>query len=247
MLRFNEVSKRFERTGGGESKRALSGVSFEVGAGEVVGVFGPSAAGKTTLLRIAAGMLPVDSGWVSYRGQRLDRMSVAERKRFRRREIACVWSNQEPQERLTVIDYVALPLLVDGCDRRLALSRAQQMLLICEAAQCQGMEMRDLSDGERQRVALARALVSEPKVVLADTPAASLSLPEREMIMHLLAELARNGQVAVLATSSDAESLMRASQLMYLRDGEMLATERGGEQGKLYSFPSVLSRWAADA
>jgi putative ABC transport system ATP-binding protein len=246
-LRFSGVSKRFARPGGAE-KLALDDVSFEVSPGELVGVFGPSAAGKTTLLRIAAGMLPADAGWVSYKGQRLDRMSVAERKRFRRQEIACVWSFQESQERLTVLDHVALPLLVDGRDRRVALSRAAEALLACEAEQCQEMEMRDLSDGERQRVAFARALVSEPRLVLADAPAANLSLPERETIMHLLSLLAREAKVAVLATSSDAESFVRADQLLYLRGGTLLTTEPSGSQGQLYSFPPVLSRrTAADA
>jgi putative ABC transport system ATP-binding protein len=246
-LRVSEVSKRFGRPGG-EGKLALDGVSFEVGPGELVGVFGPSAAGKTTLLRIAAGMLSADSGWVSYGGERLDRMSVAERKRLRRREIACVWSGQEGQDRLTVLDHVALPLLIDGREKRLALARAEKALWACEAEQCQGMEMRDLSDGERQRVALARAVVCEPRFVLADAPASNLSLPEREMIMHLLSRLACQGNVAVLATSSDAESLARADQLLYLRGGRLLATEPGDSQGTLYSFPSVLSRrTAADA
>jgi putative ABC transport system ATP-binding protein len=246
-LRFREVSKRFERPGG-DGKLALDGVSFEVGPGELVGVFGPSAAGKTTLLRIAAGMLSADSGWVSYRGERLDRMSVAERKRLRRREIACVWPSQEGQDRLTVLDHVALPLLVDGRDRRLALSRAREALLACEAEQCHEMEMGDLSEGECQRVALARALVSEPKLVLADAPGANLSLPERETIMHLLSRLACEAKVAVLATSSDAESLGRAEQLLYLRGGRLLTSETSGSQGQLYSFPSVLSRrTAADA
>lgn len=246
-LRFNEVSKRFARQSG-EGNLALDRVSFEVGPGELVGVFGPSAAGKSTLLQIAAGMLAADAGSVTYKGERLDHMSVAERKRIRRREIACVWPFQEAQDRLTALDHVALPLLVDGRDRRLALSRAREAILACEVEQCQEMEMRDLSDGERQRVAFARALVSEPRLVLVDAPGANLSLPERETIMHLLSLLAREAKAAVLTTSSDAESLGRADQLLYLRGGRLLTTEPNGSQGQLYSFPSVLSRrTAADA
>jgi putative ABC transport system ATP-binding protein len=246
-LRVSEVSKRFVRPSGGV-KLALDAVSLEVGPGELVGVFGPSAAGKTTLLRIAAGLLSADSGWVSYKGERLDRMSVAERKRLRRQEIACVWSPPEMQERLTVLEHVALPLLIDGRDRRFALSRAKEMLLMAEAEECQQMEMCDLSDGERQRVAFARAVVGEPKLVLADALAANLALSERETIMHLLSQLARGAQVAVLATSSDGESLVRADQLLYLRGGSLLAPESSGTQGKLYNLPPrPWRRTAADA
>jgi len=247
ILRFCEVSKRFGRPGGA-GRLALDGVSFEVGPGELVGVFGPSAAGKTTLLRIAAGLLSPDAGWVSYKGERLDQMPTSERKRLRRREIACVWPSLEGQPRMKVIDHVALPLLVDRRDKRLALSRARTALLLCEAEQCREMEMLELSDGERQRVALARALIGEPSLVLADAPTANLSLLEREAIMHLLSELASEAGRAVLATSSDAESLaLRADQLLYLRGGRMLGTEPSTSEGQLLDFPSVLSRRAADA
>jgi putative ABC transport system ATP-binding protein len=237
ILRFDGVTKGFRRPNGDE-RVALDGVSFDVGRGELVGVVGPSGAGKTTLLRIAAGMLAADSGSVSYKGERLDQMSVAERKRLRRQEIACVWSCPESQERLTVLDHVALPLLLDGRDKSLAVSRARDALWACEAKRCESMEMRDLSDGEHQRVAFARALVSEPKLVLADAPAANLSLPERETLMHLLSLFVSEARAAVLATANDAESLTRADRLLYMfGDGRLLAPDPGSGQGKLYELP----------
>jgi len=247
-LCFDEVSKRFKRPNG-EVAVALDGVSFEICRGELVGVFGPSGAGKTTLLCIAAGMMGVDSGVVSYNGVRFDRMSVGERKRLRRQEIACVWASQEWQERLTVIDHVALPLLLDGRDRQIALDRAREALLACEAERCASMELRDLSAGEYQRVAFARALVTEPKLVLADAPTANLSVIERETLMHLLSLLARQARAAVLATASDAEQLAASDRLLYLHnEGKLITSQQTGQQGKLYSFPQApFRRSAADA
>jgi len=246
-IRFDEVSKRFERPNG-EVAVALDGVSFEIERGELVGVFGPSGAGKTTLLCIAAGMLAADSGSVSYEGVPFDRMSVSERKRLRRQEIACVWASQEWQERLTVLDHVALPLLLDGRDRQLALDRARKALLACEAERCESMELRDLSAGEYQRVAFARALVTEPKLVLADAPTANLSVIERETLMDLLSLLAREARAAVLATASDVEPLAGADRLLYLRPGGKLITSESDERrGKLYSFPPAALRRSADA
>jgi putative ABC transport system ATP-binding protein len=223
----------------------MDDVSLEVNRGQIMGIFGPSGAGKTTLLRIAAGLRRPDSGTVSYNGRRLDEMSATERTRFRRREIACVWTGQSfSQERLDVFDHVALPLLVDGCGHRDADWRVREALLACEAEQCVDMELRELSDGERQRVEIARALITEPRLLLADGPASNLSLIEQEEIMALLSALAREARVAVLVTASDAQTLFGAHPLHYLRDGKLIDPEPIAERGKVYPFPLSGSRSA---
>src|SRR5580692_1082999 len=139
MLRLEQVSKRYPRPVGGY-KITLDRVTLELERGEIVGIFGPSGSGKTTLLRIAAGLQAPDSGTVTYNGERLDQMSAAERMRFRRREIACVWAAQTWQERLSVLEHVVIPLLVDRRDHRSAERRAREALLVCEAEHCVGME-----------------------------------------------------------------------------------------------------------
>jgi putative ABC transport system ATP-binding protein len=245
LLRLEQICKRYPRTG--EFKVALNDVSLELDRGQVMGIFGPSGSGKTTLLRIAAGLQTPDSGTVAFDGERLDRMSAAERMRFRRREVACVWADAPSQEHLGVLDHVALPLLVDRRDHRTAERLAREALRACEAEQCAGMEMHELSDGERQRVAIARALVTEPRLLLADGPASSLSLVEQEKIMTLLASFARQGNASVLITDSNAETLIRADPILYLCDGR-LVNQPLGERGRLYRFPPTRSRrTAADA
>jgi ABC-type lipoprotein export system ATPase subunit len=246
ILELDRVSKRYPRPGGGE-RVALDGVSIELERGQMMGIFGPSGAGKTTLLRIAAGLQAQDSGSVSYDGERLDRKSSSERQRFRRRQVACIWAGQPVQGRLGVVEHVAMPLLVDGRDRRLAARRAREALLVCGVEQCVGIELGELSDGERQRVEVARALVSEPRLLLADGPAASLSLVEQEEIMVLLSSLAREAKVAVLVADVDAEALIRAEPILYLRDGKLVNPEPSAERGRLYSLPSASSRRAANA
>jgi ABC-type lipoprotein export system ATPase subunit len=243
ILRLEQVSKRYQRPSG--ARVALDGVSLELDRGQMLGIFGPSGGGKTTLLRIAAGLQAADSGTVIYNGERLDQMSAAERQRFRRREIACVWAAEPWQERLGVLEHVALPLLVDRRDHRAAERRAHEALLACEADHCVGMELHELSDGERQRVAIARALVPEPRLLLADGPVSSLSLVEQERIMALLSSLAREAKVAVLITDSDAQALLRADPLLYLRDGKLVDSEPMSERGRVYRFPPARSRRAA--
>jgi len=244
MLSLERISKRYDGAAG--PKVALQDVSLHLARGQMMGVFGPSGAGKTTLLRIAAGLQSPDSGAVLYDGERLDRMPAAERMRLRRREIACVWA--EPQcSRLSVLDHVSLPLLVDRRDRGSVRRRARQALLACEAERYAGAELHELSGGERQRVEIARALVIEPRLLLADCPASSLSLVEQETIMALLSSLAREAKVAVLIADSDAEALIGADPIVYLSEGRLGGFVPEDERGRVYQFPERPRRAAADA
>ncbi len=129
---------------------------------------------------------------------------------------------ETPPAGLEVLEHVAMPLLVDDRDHRGAARRAREALDACEAEQCAGMTLEELSDGERQRVAIARAIVIEPRLLLADGPARNLSLVEQEAIMVLLSSLARDARVAVLVTDSDSEALIGADSVLYLHGGKLV-------------------------
>jgi putative ABC transport system ATP-binding protein len=243
MLRLTEISKQYIRPDG--CRVALDNVSLEVERGQIMGIFGPSGSGKTTLLRIAAGLRSADHGTVTYNGQRLDEMSSAERTRFRRREIACVWQAEAWEARLTVFNHVAVPLLVDRCGKRDTERRVKEALLACEADQCLNTRLEELSVGERQHVAVARAIVIEPSLLLADGPASSLSWVEQEQIMALLVSLAKEARVAVLVTDSNAKALLQANPIRYLRDGKLIDGEPVSGPAKVYRFPDGGARRAA--
>ena len=246
ILRFEQVCKSYQRRAG--RKVALDSVCLELDRGQIVGIFGPSGAGKTTLLRIAAGLETPDSGVVSYKDEDVDRMSVAQRRRYRRREIGCVWAGESWTPGLSVREHVELPLLIDGCESRTAGRLADKFLLACEVEECVDMCPEELSDGERQRVAIARALVIEPPLLLVDGAVSGLSVVEQEEIMALLASLAHDARVAVLVADTGAGQILRAHPIHYMRDGELIGAEPPDERGKLYTLPVPMSRTsAADA
>jgi putative ABC transport system ATP-binding protein len=242
LLSLRGISKRFD--GSRRPRPALQDVSLELERGQMIGVFGPSGAGKTTLLQIAAGLQTPDSGEALYDGERLHGMSSAQRTRLRRREIACLFS-QPPRSHMGVLEHIAVALLIDGSGRRSARRRARAALLACEAEHCAGAELHELSDGERQLVEIARAIVVEPRLLLADGPTSSLSLVEQETIMALLCTLAREARVGVLIAAADAEALVGADPILYLREGRMLAGAPG--DATIYQFPDRPRVAAADA
>ncbi|HEX4437933.1 MAG TPA: ATP-binding cassette domain-containing protein [Solirubrobacteraceae bacterium] len=245
LLHVERVTKRYPRPTG--EKIALDDVSLTVDRGQILGIFGPSGSGKSTLLRVAAGLLSPDSGSVIYNGERLDSMSSTERSRFRRREIACVWSGALIPDGLSVVDHVAVPLLIDSRDHRAAERRAREALLACEVEHCSDLQMEALSDGERERASIARALATEPRLLLADGPASRLSLIEQEQIMVLLASLAEDAKVAVLVTDSNADALLRCDPVLYLNEGKFASSAQPVQLGRVYPFPARPAQSAADA
>jgi ABC-type lipoprotein export system ATPase subunit len=221
---------------------------MELSRGQIMGIFGPSGSGKTTLLRIAAGLEAPDSGTVTYKGERMHEMSPLQQRRYRRREVGCVWAGQPWVPGLSVSEHVELPLLVDGCEHRAAKRSARKFLLACEAEQCAESKPEELSDGERQRVAIARALVIEPRLLLVDSAVSGLSVVEQEAIMTLLASLASEAKVAVLVADTGVGEMLRADPILYLRDGKLISSDPAGDPAKIYKLPTAVSRrFAADA
>jgi putative ABC transport system ATP-binding protein len=246
ILRFEQVCKSYQRRDG--SKVALDHVSLELNRGQIMGIFGPSGAGKTTLLRIAAGLETPDSGIVTYKGERMDEMSVEQHRRYRRRELGCVWTGEPWAPGLSVCEHVELPLLIDGCENSTAGRVARKFLLACEADECADLDPEELSDGERQRVAIARALVTEPRLLLVDGAVSGLSIVEQEEIMELLSALAHEAKVAVLVADTNAGQLLGVDPIIYMRDGKLIGADPVDETGKLYTLPTPQSHpSAADA
>lgn len=246
ILCLEQVCKSYQRRDG--SKVALDHVSLKLERGQIMGIFGPSRAGKTTLLRVAAGLETPDSGIVTYKGEGLNEMSVDQHRRYRRREVGCVWTGDPWVPGLRVCEHVELPLLIDGCEARTAGRVARKFLLACEADECADLDPEELSDGERQRVAIARALVTEPRLLLVDAAVSGLSIVEQEEIMALLASLAHDAKVAVLITDTGASQMLRANPVIYIRDGKLIGADPLDETGKLYTLPMPESRpSAADA
>src|ERR1700677_2821161 len=149
---------------------ALRGASLGVRRGEIVAVMGPSGSGKSTLLHCLAGILVPDQGEVFYGGQRLDQLSDDRRSALRRDRFGFVFQSGQLVPELMAEENVALPLLLSGTRRGLALTAARKWF---GALGLDGLEQRrsgELSGGQAQRVALARGLVTGPEVLFADEP-----------------------------------------------------------------------------
>jgi putative ABC transport system ATP-binding protein len=246
ILELRDVAKTYARHGGWHV--ALDRISLTLERGQIVGIFGPSGAGKTTLLRIAAGLEAPDGGVVLYKGMPMQEMSSAQLRRYRRREVGCVWADEQWAPGMRVREHVELPLLIDRCEARVARRVASSLLLACEAEECADVQPSELSEGQRQRVAVARALAVEPRLVIVDSVISGLSIVEQRAFMQLLASLAHDAKVAVLVADTGTSEILRADPILYLREGQLIGPEPDDRPGTLYALSDVAPRRsAADA
>jgi iron complex transport system ATP-binding protein len=203
-------------------REVLRGVDLALSAGEALALVGPNAAGKSTLVRALAGLLPAAQGEVRLDGRPIGswpRPLVA-------RRVALVAAEDEAPARLRVEDRVALgryphrgPLAAFTAEDRTAVGRALRLTQIEHLAR---RALGTLSAGERQLALLARGLAQEPAVLLLDEPAAHLDVRHQLHLFHVLDEVRRSG-VAVLAVVHDLQRAAWAPRMALLDAGRIAA------------------------
>lgn len=190
---------------------------LSISAGQCMILSGDNGVGKTTLLKIMAGLEPPDAGEVSYDGKVLPLRTAPQQYRDN-----IVYLHQSPYLfDCSVIDNVAYGL------RRRRMPRAAVQAKVAEVLEWAGLEhlgkrnAKYLSGGEKQRVALARARVLAPKVLLLDEPIASMDYKSRERTYVLIERLKKEGMSVVITSHELSAVLPLADVHMYLRDGKL--------------------------
>lgn len=208
ILQVCEISAVFPNENGG--LRALENVSFSVQPQEFVCVLGPSGVGKSTLLRILAGLLAPTSGEARFNGKSIAGPS---------RAVGMVFQRANLMPWRSVLTNIMLPLEVARVPQREAVMRAQKMVELVGLDGFESSLPRDLSGGMAQRVAIARALVSDPQVLLLDEPFGSLDAMTRErMGGELLRIWQAHRKTVVMVTHSISEALLLADRVLILND-----------------------------
>jgi len=209
--------------------RALRGVDLVVPTGQFVALMGPSGCGKSTLLNLVAGLDVPDEGFIAVAGEEVTGRSEDDLARLRRRHIGIVFQFFNLLEGMTVLENVALPAVIAGRTRRIAESRARDLLDLLgigdKASTVPGM----LSGGQRQRLAIARALANEPTLLLADEPTGALDSDGGQEVVELLGRLHGNGQTIILVTH-DAGVASAAERVIRMRDGRILGEADGSTE-----------------
>jgi len=217
MIKFDQVSKRYPGSG-----EALSDVSFQIEAGELVFLTGHSGAGKSTLLKLIALIERPSRGQVIMHGQNLGKLARRKIPQHRR-QVGVIFQDHKLLTDRTVFDNVALPLVIAGYAREEIGRRVRAALDAVGLLHKERALPVTLSGGEQQRVGIARAVVNRPPLVIADEPTGNLD-PELSLdIMNLFARFNQVG-VTVLIASHDHDLIRRmGGRVLSLKQGRMVA------------------------
>jgi phospholipid/cholesterol/gamma-HCH transport system ATP-binding protein len=176
---FENVSIAFEEN------VVLDGVSFQLPHGETKALFGVAGSGKSTILKLAMGLLPPDSGRILLLGEEVTRMSEQELFELRRR-VGIVFQESALFDSLTVRENVAFRLMEERISDEEIERRVREALRFVELEQTVDMFPSELSGGMRRRVAIARAIITQPEVILYDSPTGGLDPVTSNTIIELI-------------------------------------------------------------
>ncbi len=214
--------------------RAVNGVSFEIAAGEVLGLVGESGSGKTTIGRAIAGLTTATGGSLDVLGTEM--VGVKERE-FRKHRVDIGFVFQDPATSfnplLTIADCVAEPLIVHGRAKATsdARKRVDELLEAVQLPRSYGDRFpHELSGGQRQRASLARALALDPKLLVADEPTSALDVSVQARVLELFKELQRELGFAALFISHDLAVVdILADRIAVLYRGDLVEQGTGAE------------------
>ncbi len=208
---------------------AVDGIDLEIRAGEIVGVYGLMASGRTELLEAIAGRLPVTSGTISFAGGELDHESVRERIR---RGIALVPEDRQRDglvQTMSVGQNLSLSALMSFVRRGLVAGTRERGAVdemigdVTVKTAGQAAPIGSLSGGNQQKVVIGKALMTRPHVLLLDEPSRGVDIGAKADIFALMTEQAENGLAVVFTTSEAEEALHIPDRLLILERGRLVA------------------------
>ncbi len=218
MLEVAHVSYTFGK------EWALQNISFAVDKGEFVFVTGNSGAGKTTLIRLLHGAIPLKMGSIDIAGFKLKNLKKRDLPRLRR-NIGVVFQDFKVLQNRTVYENVALPLQVAGCGKKEIDKRISAVLRGLDLYSVSRFKCSELSGGEQQRVSIARAVIIKPKLLLADEPTGNLDEFLSNRLLEVFKQFNKHGTTILLATHDNKvlESNPQ-SRILYLDNGKLMGT-----------------------
>ena len=223
VLELKNIEKSF-----GEEK-VLKGISLSVREGEFLTLLGSSGCGKTTTLRIIAGLELPDEGDVLLAGLSMNGIGPE------KRNVNTVFQNYALFPHMNVYDNIAYGLKIKKVSKAEIKNRVSAMLSL---VQLEGFEKRmpsEMSGGQKQRVAIARSLVNNPKVLLLDEPLGALDLQLRRQMQHELKKLQKKlGITFIYITHDQEEAINMSDTIVVMRDGRL---EQIGSPAEIYDHP----------
>ena len=218
LLEVKNVKKIYTQRLGGSKVQALDNVTFSVEQGEYVAIMGESGSGKTTLLNILASLDKPTNGQVILAGKNMADIRPKELCAFRRDNLGFVFQDFNLLDTLSLKDNIFLPLVLAGCGYKIMEERIQPLARRLSIEELLEKYPYEVSGGQKQRAAVARALITMPQIILADEPTGALDSKASDRLLHIFADVNKDGQTILMVTHS-IQAASRAGRVLFIKDG----------------------------
>jgi putative ABC transport system ATP-binding protein len=217
------VAKNVKKTFkvGNEPYPAVRGISVEMYDAEFIIIYGPSGSGKSTFLNTIIGLERPTEGEIWVDGIEIDKMNDDQRAQMRVTRIGVVAQQPIWVKALTVLDNVAMPLLIANHKEKDAYQRARESLKQVGLLDWSKHKAAELSGGQQQRVNLARALVNNPHILVLDEPTGNLDTQSAIQVLRILQDLNRQHRRTVIMVTHNLDYLPLADRTVMIRDGKI--------------------------
>ncbi len=225
ILQLKNIEKSFGNT------KVLNGINLEINPGEFISILGSSGCGKTTLLRLIAGLDNADKGDIILEGKRINDIPAD------KRAVNTVFQNYALFPHMNVEDNIGYALKLKKAPRKKISEKVKEMLSL---VQLDGYEKRmpsELSGGQKQRISMARALVAEPKVLLLDEPLGALDLNLRRSMQKELKDIQKKLGISFIYITHDQEEALNMSDRIAVMHNGIL--EQTGTSDIIYNRPAT--------
>jgi len=219
LVTLKEIEKSF--VSGKEEINVLRHINLEVEEGDFITITGPSGSGKSTLLYILGGLLHPDGGDVILQEKSLYKYKDKDLARIRNEKIGFVFQFHHLLFDFTVLENLAIPLLIKGNTLKRAYKKAESLLALVDLEHRIYAKPRTLSGGERQRVAVLRAIVNDPLLLLADEPTGDLDQAHSNAVLQMLGKIQRESGMTVILVSHNQRVAKMGKKTYNLVEGKL--------------------------
>jgi putative ABC transport system ATP-binding protein len=218
IVKFDSVTKIYGAEG---QVHALDNVTLEIKRGETVAVMGPSGSGKSTFLNLICGLDAPSFGRIFFEGVDLSALKDDKLTKLRRQKIVMIFQTFNLLPTLTALENVALPLRLQGENRKISEVRAKELLEKVNLSHRASHLPDEMSGGERQRTAISRALVFNPPLLLADEPTGNLDSHTGESILELLSDLHKEFGTTIVLVTHNELAASHCERTLTMSDGQI--------------------------
>ena len=219
MIKLSNIIQSYAQ--GKSTIEVFRKLNLDLNTQKSIGIIGPSGSGKSSLLNILGLIEKPKSGDYFFNGKKCATLNVEERSSLRKKNIGFIFQNNQLLEDFTVIENIALPLILNGESYSKSINESLKLLKILGLEERKRFKPGLLSGGEQQRVAIARAVIKKPLLLLADEPTGSLDDLTASLVFDFMLKLSKKNKILTIIATHNLKLIKKLDKSFRIEKGKL--------------------------